>query len=134
MVALALKYGIEGAASSVGVVALLLLLCACLLLIDGLCYLPVVAGLHGRRDAPRQKRAQGMALMGGANSLGAILGPAIGGGLAFMGLLFPMYVTAGIMFAGAIWAIFILREPVRAISTLNKSPPCSSATNACALS
>jgi MFS family permease len=41
-------------------------------------------------------RAKGMALIGGANSLGSILGPAIGGGLAFLGELFPMYAAAAI--------------------------------------
>jgi MFS family permease len=56
-------------------------------------------------------RAQGMALIGSANALGSILGPAIGGGLAFMGVLFPMYVAAAISFAAGIVAIFWLVEP-----------------------
>lgn len=120
MVALSLKYGIEGAASSVGIVALLLLLSRAF-------YSTTASAIYPSSQAymadvtPPKKRAQGMALMGGANSLGAILGPAIGGGLAFMGLLFPMYVTAGIMFAGAIWAIFILREPVRHFDSKQQS-------------
>ena len=41
-------------------------------------------------------RAKGMALIGSANALGSILGPAIGGGLAFMGVLFPMYAAVGL--------------------------------------
>lgn len=56
-------------------------------------------------------RAKGMALIGGANALGSILGPAIGGGLAFMGVLFPMYAAAVISVAGAFAAIVWLVEP-----------------------
>jgi MFS family permease len=56
-------------------------------------------------------RAQGMALIGSANAMGSILGPAIGGGLAFMGVLFPMYAAAAISFVGAIAAIIWLVEP-----------------------
>jgi len=56
-------------------------------------------------------RAKGMALIGSANAIGSILGPAIGGGLAFMGVLFPMYAAATISFAGAIAAIIWLVEP-----------------------
>jgi MFS family permease len=56
-------------------------------------------------------RAKGMALIGSANALGSILGPAIGGGLAFMGALFPMYVAACISFIAGIVAIIWLVEP-----------------------
>jgi len=66
---------------------------------------------------PRSKRAQGMALIGGANSLGSIIGPLIGGGLAFMGLLFPMYVIGFITLSGAVMAYFLLKEPARHVET-----------------
>jgi MFS family permease len=56
-------------------------------------------------------RTKGMALIGSANAIGSILGPAIGGGLAFMGVLFPMYAAACISFFGAIAAIIWLIEP-----------------------
>ena len=56
-------------------------------------------------------RAKGMALIGSANAMGSILGPAIGGGLAFMGALFPMYAAAGISVIGALAAIIWLVEP-----------------------
>ena len=58
-----------------------------------------------------EDRAKGMALIGSANSLGSILGPAIGGGLAFLGALFPMYAAAAIAIVGAIAAIIWLKEP-----------------------
>lgn len=56
-------------------------------------------------------RAKGMALIGSANSLGSILGPAIGGGLAFLGALFPMYAAVAISFVGAVVAVIWLVEP-----------------------
>jgi MFS family permease len=56
-------------------------------------------------------RAKGMALVGSANALGSILGPAIGGGLAFMGVLFPMYAAVVLSFCAALAAIIWLVEP-----------------------
>ncbi len=61
----------------------------------------------------RAGRAQGMAVIGGANSLGGVLGPAIGGGLAFLGLLVPMYAVAALTLLGGFWAIVYLKEPAR---------------------
>jgi MFS family permease len=61
-------------------------------------------------------RAKGMALIGSANSLGSILGPAIGGGLAFLGVLFPMYAAVVISFIGAFAAIIWLAEPEQHIA------------------
>ena len=56
-------------------------------------------------------RAKGMALIGSANAMGSILGPAIGGGLAFMGALFPMYAAAVISIVGTLAAFIWLVEP-----------------------
>jgi MFS family permease len=58
-----------------------------------------------------QNRAKGMALIGGANSMGSILGPFLAAGLAFSGALMPMYVAAGLCVAGAFAAVCLLREP-----------------------
>jgi len=58
-----------------------------------------------------QNRARGMAMIGSANSIGSILGPAIGGGLAFMGALFPMYAAAAISIIGGLAALIWLVEP-----------------------
>jgi len=65
----------------------------------------------------RDQRAQGMALIGGANSMGSIIGPLIGGGLAFMGLLFPMYIIGCITLGGAVIAYFFLKEPTKHVDT-----------------
>lgn len=56
-------------------------------------------------------RAKGMALIGSANSLGSIIGPALGGGLAFLGVLFPMYAAVVISLIGAVAAMIWLVEP-----------------------
>ncbi|MDH3978348.1 MAG: MFS transporter [Gammaproteobacteria bacterium] len=58
-------------------------------------------------------RGKGMALIGGANSFGSILGPALGGGLAFLGVLFPMYIAIVLSLVAAFAAIAWLKEPTR---------------------
>jgi MFS family permease len=120
LVALALRYGLKqyelSPGESLGVVAGLLF-CARAF------YSATASAIYPSSQAymadvtPPEKRAQGMALIGGANSLGSILGPAIGGGLAFMGLLFPMYVVAAIMLIGAVWALYALKEPAKHVDS-----------------
>jgi MFS family permease len=58
-----------------------------------------------------ENRAKGMALIGSANSLGAILGPLLAAGLAFAGLLVPLYAAATFCLMGALAAALMLREP-----------------------
>ena len=58
-----------------------------------------------------ENRAKGMALIGSANSLGAILGPLLAAGLAAVGALVPMYAAAGLCVIGAAAAVVLLREP-----------------------
>jgi MFS family permease len=70
-----------------------------------------------------EDRAKGMALIGSANALGSILGPAIGGGLAFLGVLFPMYAAVVLSIIGAFVAIIWLVEPEEhQIRKANKDP------------
>ncbi len=61
----------------------------------------------------RRTRAQGMALIGGANSLGLIIGPALGGALAIFAILLPMYFAAVIAVVAAVITFYHLREPER---------------------
>jgi len=61
----------------------------------------------------RATRAQGMALIGGANSMGSVLGPAIGAGLATIHVLFPMYTASALALAGVGMAALWLVEPPR---------------------
>ena len=69
----------------------------------------------------RSQRAQGMALIGGANSMGSILGPLIGGGLAAFSLLFPMYIIGFMTLGGAVIAYFFLKEPARHADTRSQA-------------
>ena len=61
----------------------------------------------------REDRAKGMALIGAANSSGAILGPVLGGSLAFIYVLFPMYLASAIALIGGIAIYFLLPEPAK---------------------
>lgn len=60
-----------------------------------------------------RNRAQDMAILGAANSFGAILGPLMVAALSFTGPLVPMYVASAITLAGALAALRLLREPER---------------------
>ncbi len=66
-------------------------------------------------------RAQGMAILGAANSFGAIIGPLMAAALSFAGPLFPMYVAAAIMAGGAVAAWKLLKEPERHKSSSRSS-------------
>lgn len=61
-------------------------------------------------------RAAGMALLGGANGLGVIIGPALGAGLATFGLLMPLWVAMGSALITAAFVIALLPEPRRRVS------------------
>ncbi len=109
LMALSLQAGLAGLASGWGMFALLALSRAIYGALASSIY--PVATAYMADVTERSERAQGMAVIGGANSLGSILGPALGGGLAFMGILFPLYVAVGLAFLGCIWAMLFLREP-----------------------
>ena len=109
LMALSLQAGLAGLASGWGMFALLALSRALYGALASSIY--PVATAYMADITERSQRAQGMAVIGGANSLGSILGPALGGGLAFMGVLFPLYVSVVLAFLGCIWAVLFLREP-----------------------
>ena len=54
-----------------------------------------------------------MAILGAANSFGAVLGPVMAAVFAFAGPLSAMYVAAGLSVAGAVVAMRHLKEPER---------------------
>lgn len=56
-------------------------------------------------------RTSGMARLGAAQSLGTILGPAIGGGLAVWGLLTPMWFAAAVTLVAGVTAWRVLPVP-----------------------
>ena len=116
LMALSLQAGLAGLASGWGMFALLALSRAIYGALASSIY--PVATAYMADVTERSQRAQGMAVIGGANSLGSILGPALGGGLAFMGVLFPLYVAVGLAFLGCIWAMLFLPEPEK-----HRAPP-----------
>ncbi len=109
MMAVSLNLGLRGAVTSTGLIIMIFVSRAAYGLTASSIYPSAAAYIADVTDW--HNRAKGMALIGSANSLGSILGPAIGGGLAFMGTLFPMYAAATISVIGALAAIVWLREP-----------------------
>ncbi|MAF83937.1 MAG: MFS transporter [Gammaproteobacteria bacterium] len=109
MMAYSLKLGLQGAVTTSGLIVMIFISRMIYGLTASSIYPSAAAYIADVTDW--QNRAKGMALIGSANSIGSILGPAIGGGLAFMGALFPMYAAAAVSFAGGLAAIIWLVEP-----------------------
>ena len=109
LMAMTLRMGMNGVLTSTGLMAMLFLSRCVYGLTSSSIYPSSAAYIADVTDW--KDRAKGMALIGSANSLGSILGPAIGGGLAFLGVLFPMYAAVVISFIGAFAAIIWLAEP-----------------------
>lgn len=107
--AFALDLGMEGVVGTMGLLILIFLSRVGYGLTASAIYPSASAYIADVTDW--QNRAKGMALIGSANAMGSILGPAIGGGLAFMGVLFPMYAAAAISLFGAFAALAWLAEP-----------------------
>jgi len=109
LMAVSLYLGLQGTVATFGLMALIFLSRTVYGMTASSIYPSAAAYIADVTDW--QNRARGMALIGSANSVGSILGPAIGGGLAFMGALFPMYAAATISAVGALAAIVWLAEP-----------------------
>lgn len=109
LMAVSLYLGLQGMVATFGLMALIFLSRSVYGITASSIYPSAAAYIADVTDW--QNRAKGMALIGSANSVGSILGPAIGGGLAFMGALFPMYAAATISAVGALAAIVWLVEP-----------------------
>jgi len=111
LMATTLKLGMANALTTTGLMAMLFL-SRCVYGLTSSSIYPSSAAYIA--DVTEWKdRAKGMALIGSANSLGSILGPAIGGGLAFLGVLFPMYAAVAISLVGAVAAMVWLVEPAQ---------------------
>lgn len=70
--------------------------------------------------APEQ-RIKAMGRLGGANSLGMILGPAVSGALATLGLLAPLY-FAGLLTAIAALVVYLKLPSIPAVSRKSHAP------------
>jgi len=109
LMAFSLNMGLQGTVTTFGLMAMIFMSRTIYGLTASSIYPSAAAYIADVTDW--QNRAKGMALIGSANSIGSILGPAIGGGLAFMGALFPMYAAAAVSIVGALAAIIWLVEP-----------------------
>jgi len=107
--AYSLNMGLQGAVTTTGLIMMILMSRIIYGLTASSIYPSASAYMADVTDW--QNRARGMALIGSANSIGSILGPALGGGLAFMGALFPMYAAAAVSIAGGLGALVWLAEP-----------------------
>lgn len=109
LLAFSLNMGLQGTVTTFGLMAMIFMSRTVYGLTASSIYPSAAAYIADVTDW--QNRAKGMALIGSANSIGSILGPAIGGGLAFMGALFPMYAAATVSIIGGLAAIIWLVEP-----------------------
>lgn len=117
----ALTAGLNGMVGATGLLGLIFLARALYGLTSSSIYPSAAAYIADVTDW--QNRAKGMALIGGANALGSILGPAIGGGLAFMGVLFPMYAAVVISILGGFAAMVWLVEPEQHLERKQSTAP-----------
>ncbi|MBS94963.1 MAG: hypothetical protein CL799_11025 [Chromatiales bacterium] len=109
LMAYTLNLGMQGALATGGLLAMIFTSRALYGLTASAIY-PSASGYIADVTAWHE-RAKGMALIGSANSMGSILGPAIGGALTFMGVLYPMYAAATISMLGGFAAVLWLMEP-----------------------
>ncbi|MFQ5635589.1 MAG: MFS transporter [Gammaproteobacteria bacterium] len=120
LMALTLRMGMAGALTTAGLMAMIFVSRGVYGLTASAIYPTSAAYIADVTDW--KSRARGMALIGSANSLGSILGPAIGGGLAFLGVLFPMYAAVAISFVGAAAAMIWLVEPEQHLDRKKNKP------------
>ena len=59
---------------------------------------------------PPDQRSAGMAMIGAANALGTVVGPALAAGLLLIGLLAPFYVGATLVFILALALVFLMPD------------------------
>lgn len=109
LIALVLQLGVSGIMTGMG----LLVLFACTRAAYGAAasaiYPAATAYMVDVTDV--QHRGQGLAIIGAANGMGSVLGPALAGALAFFGPLVPMYVAAAIGLGGVVMTWYLLPEP-----------------------
>jgi MFS family permease len=82
---------------------------------------PVAAQAYIADTTTGEERTAGIALLGVANGIGFIVGPALGGVLATFGLLAPMYIAAILPIGAALLVMW--RLPRATQHTLTANPP-----------
>lgn len=68
-------------------------------------------------------RAKAMGMIGASIGVGFVFGPALGAFMAPYGFASVSFVAAGIAGLNLIWALFVLREPERRVSTADRRRP-----------
>ncbi|MEZ5563945.1 MAG: MFS transporter [Gammaproteobacteria bacterium] len=114
-VALIMQLGLSGIMTGMSLLILFAGARACYGLVASAIYPASTAYMVDITDV--QHRGQGMAVIGGANGLGSVLGPVLAAALAFFGELVPMYTAAMIGLFGAVFSYIMLPETNRHISS-----------------
>ena len=115
IVAIILQLGLSGVMTGMNLLILFAVARACYGLVASSIYPSSTAYMVDITDV--QHRGQGMAVIGGANGLGSVLGPVLAAALAWLGELVPMYTAALIGFFGAAFSYIMLPETKRHVST-----------------
>ncbi len=109
LIALVLQLGVSGILSGMGLLVLFAFARAAYGAAASAIYPAASAYMVDVTDI--QHRGQGLAIIGAANGMGSVLGPALAGALAFFGPLVPMYVAALIGLGGVVMTWYLLPEP-----------------------
>jgi len=115
IVAIIMQLGLSGVMTGMNLLILFAVARACYGLVASSIYPASTAYMVDITDV--QHRGQGMAVIGGANGLGSVLGPVLAAALAWLGELVPMYTAALIGFFGAAFSYIMLPETKRHVST-----------------
>ncbi|MCL4780502.1 MAG: MFS transporter [Gammaproteobacteria bacterium] len=107
-VAIILQLGLSGVMTGMSLLILFAGARACYGLVASAIYPASTAYMVDITDV--HHRGQGMAVIGGANGLGSVLGPVLAAALAFFGELVPMYTAALIGFFGVLVSYLLLPE------------------------
>lgn len=114
-VAIIMQLGLSGIMTGMSLLILFACARACYGLVASAIYPASTAYMVDITDI--QHRGQGMAVIGGANGLGSVLGPVLAAALAFLGELVPMYTAAMIGLFGAAFSYIMLPETNKHVST-----------------
>lgn len=109
LIALVLQLGVSGILTGTGLLVLFALTRAAYGSAASAIYPAASAYMVDVTDI--RHRGQGLAIIGAANGMGSVLGPALAGALAFFGPLVPMYVAAAIGLGGVVMTWYLLPEP-----------------------
>lgn len=109
LMAVIIQFGLWGLIST-STLFVLLLLARSLYAVTSTAIYPASAAIIAA-TTDRQNRVKGMAMLGSARSLGAIIGPAVGATLAVISILFPIYFATALIILFAVFTKAVLSAP-----------------------